>query len=53
MKRKQNFSIFYRTVKRPCIEIYVKDIKGIIEWICVHKNGYIVQLINNLLVNKM
>lgn len=35
---------------KETIEIYVKDIKGIIEWICVHKNGYIVQLINNLLV---
>lgn len=35
---------------KETIEIYVKDIKGIIEWKCVHKNGYFVQFINNLLV---
>lgn len=35
---------------KETIEIYVKDIKGIIEWKYVHKNGYFVQFINNLLV---
>lgn len=38
---------------KETIEIYVKDIKSIIEWKYVHKNGYFVQFINNLLVNKM